>query len=868
MPPPDMGRDRRYDQGGPPPSRYHSERHGGSRMEYAPDGAIPLGVEVEGPPKVGSREGREGRDGREGREGRESRGREYSYRRQDHITMPLVVREGEERQGKERKLEAEVVKTPKKRLKEREEKQPKHKHHHKVKESKKDSKELLALAAESVKPTRVKPPKVIVVPPSLETKAAAEAVKVEKVTPVEQGASAAAVVVIAKEKKRTKKVKLEEALKKAAAVRTSDDSSQLPGIEEEPPKRKKKKKKLKDGKLVLGKSLPEGDTKLVPTVTTGAKEEVLLVKEAQTSIQDGEPSSAAKVAPNSPVKTEPEEGLLEDSGTDEKDGIGEQALASAAKPAENVLQVELPELSKWEREELEEEELPPTPPRRPQAEEARDTKPALSSEVLQRAENVLLHKPLKTAIVAAAAIRLGTEKRVSSKAATSVLEDSTAARKSNTPPSAPRESKEGRKEASLRLRDRLDGTLQVTITSDKERRSVLTEKEQRSSSVEGQLKRIKLDRSKFVEKVPRSGDGTSQGDSTEFGKPTRSSSSRREDRKVLPEPGSLEIRAVPSVGREERAQRERGSSSRLRTREKEMLRTASSRDHRLGMQEHSRSSEADRRRRKEERYHAMMVEDRMRRSYEDAARREAYLEAEYASHDRRRMLMVPDDRPPRFLMEDPMERSRHERRDPRFRLDEREMQEQQRRFAQHRLEWPPPLEMVVDKGDRSHHYHHQERSGFAIPSAAAPQKAPSSSTTLQSLRIRKESTQDESRFEPDYDEMIEEEGGGDGMQKGKRKLASVPVTTGEVVPARRPRIEQEPEGVNPTIPVAPVVVVPPTVAMLAASVQEEKSSSSSSDSSEEEDKQHKKHKKKHKKHKKHKKKHKKHKKSKKLEKTE
>lgn len=56
-----------------------------------------------------------------------------------------------------------------------------------------------------MKPARVKPPKVIVVLPSLETKAAAEVLNVEKVTPVEQRASVGAVVVMAKEKKRPKR---------------------------------------------------------------------------------------------------------------------------------------------------------------------------------------------------------------------------------------------------------------------------------------------------------------------------------------------------------------------------------------------------------------------------------------------------------------------------------------------------------------------------------------------------------------------------------------------------------------------------------------------------------------------------------------
>lgn len=75
-------------------------------------------------------------------------------------------------------------------------------------------------------------------------------------------------------------------------------------------------------------------------------------------------------------------------------------------------------------------------------------------------------------------------------------------------------------------------------------------------------------------------------------------------------------------------------------REKEILRIDSSRNYRLGSHEHWTLSEADRKRRKEERYHAMMVVDRMKRPYENAARRGAYPEVEYASHDRRRMLMV------------------------------------------------------------------------------------------------------------------------------------------------------------------------------------------------------------------------------------
>ncbi|XP_040077166.1 E3 ubiquitin-protein ligase RBBP6 isoform X2 [Ixodes scapularis] len=925
-PPPhhDM-RDRRYDPG-VPMARFHGERPPrSSRADYAPPDAI----------AAAEAEALKGRDAREGR------GREYSYRRSDAITTPLVVREGE---GKERKgggspLDTEA-KALKKRLKEKErEDKLKHKHHHKAKEPKKEVVEVVLKKTKAKAEPAAQPPADPV--PTEVAPAEGTPLKVEKEVAAELAPEAAA-----KEKKHKhkKKLKLQEeaaALRKAA--RTSDDStSQLPpGAEDELVKRKKKKKKLKDSKLqekgLIQQMMEVAQSRAALQAAKAAKQLALqqLPTVAKQEVVVGS-TEELRAAPGAPEKTlQAEEKLLK---PEDKSWQGTEAeLASKEKGAEEVppakpeLQVELPELSKWEREDLEEEgQLSPV--RKPPVEEAKESKPTLSSEVIMRAENVLLHKPLKTAIVAASSIRSTGEKKV--KSAPPVEASASAPPRSTEPlhataESSPRgeergveppredkpsqvvelppvrEVKEGRREVSVpsRLRDRLDGTLQVTITSDKERRSVLTptDREQRSLA-EGQLKRIKLDRSKFSDKMLRGESEMSQGGlPSDSSKPPRSSS-RREDRDRKPDDRSSDRRPEdhrpddrrlpPEMGghdgrvrgtREDRSQRERGSSSRSSHRLREgSLRSGGRDGHRGGQDHRSRTPDGDRsRRRKEDRYYGMPPEERLRRSYEEG-RREMMAEAE---HDRRQLMAAEEHR--RFLLEE-LERQQHRghhdhrrsRMDPglRFRLEEREMEERRFAAAARRMDWPPPLLMTApqsqqqskgDKLERSHHHHHhqperdRERvASFAVPSAASvPTQQKTERSAVAELRGRKESTQDESRFEPDYDELIEED---DSAQRSKRKSVSTPVESEAVVPVKKPKVDVEQESANPMAPSASA-----TEEAVVAAVAEEKSSSSSSDSSEDEDKQlHKKHKKKHKKHKKHKHKHKKKKKSKKAEKSD
>ncbi|EEC18192.1 triadin, putative, partial [Ixodes scapularis] len=318
--------------------------------------------------------------------------------------------------------DASEAKALKKRLKEKErEEKLKHKHHHKAKEPKKEVVEVVPKKTKAKAEPTAQPPADPV--PTEVAPAEGTPLKVEKEVAAELAPEAAA-----KEKKHKhkKKLKLQEeaaALRKAA--RTSDDStSQLPpGAEEELVKRKKKKKKLKDSKLqekgLIQQMMEVAQSRAALQAAKAAKQLALqqLPTVAKQEVVVGS-TEELRAAPGAPEKTlQAEEKLLK---PEDKSWQGTEAeLASKEKGAEEVppakpeLQVELPELSKWEREDLEEEgQLSPV--RKPPVEEAKESKPTLSSEVIMRAENVLLHKPLKTAIVAASSIRSTGEKKVKS----------------------------------------------------------------------------------------------------------------------------------------------------------------------------------------------------------------------------------------------------------------------------------------------------------------------------------------------------------------------------------------------------------------------------------------------------------------------
>ncbi|KAK8786984.1 hypothetical protein V5799_023239 [Amblyomma americanum] len=973
-PPPHRGDSRgndRFESGGPSgmPSRgYHGDpgnRRERSRSDYPPP-----------PPEALPESSSKG--------SRESRSREHR-RHPEQITTPLVVsRDGADSKESSTRLDSEDAVKSRKRSKEKEEKLLRHKHHHRSKESRKEVREAPlpegAVKVPKASSTAVPPEgsqqavevKAEASPaPSKETaKAVQELVKVEGEEPL---SSEGTTTVKERKHKHKKKLKHEEALKKMSAkvtARTSDESSQQPpGADDEPLKRKKKKKKPREARLL---------TKSLLLTPPDLSREQSMVAFLTAELEQGVPDAARlskieeqlELAKKKLLGDEREEAKVE---TSTAEASGEAAAAqgsvddiwdktelepepkeqsAAPKEEENVLQVEVPELSKWEREELEGEESP-LPPSEP-VEEVKEAKPLVSSEVLQRAENVLLHKPRKKAMVAAAAAtaalsRLGSTelKKLPSKVAPP--DDA-----QPTPPEEPssqssvREVKESWKDSSvpLRLRDRLDGTLQVTITStsEKERRSVTTsDKEQRGSSSEGAqpTKRVKLDRSKFGEKHSRA-ESREASDSTRPPKSSSSSSSRRDDRgrsddrappdhdrRLPPEDARSRLddrRALeagghsrvlpPSGGGSSRSDRELARSSRSgRARDKDILHRSSGRD----------GHSDERRRYKDERYYAALQEERARRAYEEA--RHKQMEAELAhssrrkaqeeyrsrhagddtervrSHERRMDMLRPqgkgedrgDDhrsRRPDWSAEQAaslpsapqtLQRSRSREKSDRSPHSQRHHREKVSRFAP-----PHPVAQTASSGGGGTSGGGQESRATSSAAAAKPLEkklSPGLTAAEAALRHRKESTQDESRFEPDYDEIIDEEPvsgstadaallGAKGAGTKRRAVTVTDVSAGkrlrpaeEEVAVSTAKASASP-ATSATQAVAAAAAQSAAMPAALASVVSADDSSSSSDSSDDEVTSHKKHKKKHKKHKKHKHKHKKKKKSKKADKSD
>lgn len=924
------GRDR-YDGPPPPgmpPRGYHGDpgsRRERPRGEYLP-AAPDMGSE---PPSKSSREGRS---------------REHRRHAGDAITTPLVVSREHGTEGK-----GEVK--PRKRSTDKEDKLLKHKRHHKLRESKKDAREAAPPEAKVAKHPKAPAAPSEAAPRTPETKAlevvspkeAAKSVEGE-----EQQLQEAAAAAKERKHKHKKKLKQEEALKKMAAkmaARTSDESSQPQpsGGDDEPLKRKKKKKKLREARLLkqtllltppdlsreqsmvafLTAELEQG----VPDAARLSKIEEQLELAKRKLLGDDREEALQGTTPEEPKNEATTPGDVQ-SIWDDVEINPEPKDSAEPQVEENVLQVEVPELSKWEREELEGEESPPHDAQPP--EEPKEAKPVVSSEVLQRAENVLLHKPRKKAMATAAALALGQlssseQKKPSSK----VTPPHSAQGPSADEPSEStvREVREGWKDPSVppRLRDRLDGTLQVTITSssEKERRSVTaSDKEQRGSSSESaqQTKRVKLDRSKFVEKQSRARDsevgdgGKSSTRSTSGGRRSDERSGGRSDdrstgdheRRLPPEDVRLRLderkaleahRRVVPPGGSSRGDRDFSRSSRLgRVRDRELSHRSSTRDGHLV---------DERRRYKDERYYAAVHEERARRAYEEARRMQ--MEAELSHGGRRK---APDDHRSRSHTSEESERVRvHERRaDPSRVPGKGEGHgDPEDHHRSRRADWPShqasqPSQQrsrSSDKGDKPHRHHRGKSPHFAVPSAAssasstaahggesqaAPPVASKSSERRvpaeSSLRHRKESTQDESRFEPDYDELIEDEPGPgiatEASQPGRGTVKRRAVTAiTEVSAGKKSRLADEAASSAAAGAASPVPAVATdgaqpvgTPAVAAVASADDKSSSSSSDSSDDEATSHKKHKKKHKKHKKHKHKHKKKKKSKKAEKSD
>lgn len=464
--PPDA-RDRRRPGGydNVPPPRYHPDRR--ARPPDYPGGPDPAELEA----KM-----------------REQRGREHAYRRTEAVTMPLVVRETESKERKAVTTDQET-KASKKRVKE----ERKHKHHHKAKETK---------TAEDAKPRGA---------PQAEGDPEGEEFGRKERSPREPAAAdATPATVVTKEKKHKHKKK-----------KATDEPG---GTDEEQARKKKKKKKreLKGASTLAAAERLEAVPDSSPAADGSAvgKPEELSVKSSPTSGAVGGETRRPEECETSADLAKEEEGTEKENVEDpyyeqkERETLREASDPASERKAQDELHVELPELSKWERDELEEEDGR-SPPAETPAEDVKETKPSLSSEVLQRAENALMCKPLKTAIVAQ------TSGRSSGRGARS--EERSGAETS----SHVREVRENRRErASSRSRERFESNLQVTIIPEKEQRT-------RTERETAQSKRIKIDRSKFVEKRSESkqdGRARSARGEEEPGRETRSTVAIRSDR--------------------------------------------------------------------------------------------------------------------------------------------------------------------------------------------------------------------------------------------------------------------------------------------------------------------------------------------------
>lgn len=149
---------------------------------------------------------------------------------------------------------------------------------------------------------------------------------------------------------------------------------------------------------------------------------------------------------------------------------------------ETGLQVDVPALSKWEREEFE-DDVESRPQRRSAVVVPKEEKGALPSDIIQRAELAILSKPLKP--------QIASKDKSDSK-------DSSAA----SSPDVASPQKEPELKSVVKSERLPSPALQVTISTTKEKRSVHSRKDEKSSKVSSQnqqSKRIKLDRSKLHE---------------------------------------------------------------------------------------------------------------------------------------------------------------------------------------------------------------------------------------------------------------------------------------------------------------------------------------------------------------------------------
>lgn len=211
----------------------------------------------------------------------------------------------------------------------------------------------------------------------------------------------------------------------------------------------------------------------------------------------------------------PEQIELSPTETENKDIISTSNDINAPE-----ISFELPEISKWEREEYEEEEKSPNIDSNSSQKEMRVSLP---SDIIQRAEKAILQKALKTAIVGPPISRekhsyRGTERKNAEKSSrTGEATKDTVMVVTNVKDKE--KSKEQIIDKEIKSKDKSEEpSLQITISAEKNKRSVQTTKIKNSNnssissstnnnnnnnkeklSDNSQMKKLKLDRSKFSE---------------------------------------------------------------------------------------------------------------------------------------------------------------------------------------------------------------------------------------------------------------------------------------------------------------------------------------------------------------------------------
>lgn len=347
--------------------------------------------------------------------------------------------------------------------------------------------------------------------------------------------------------------------KKKAAKKEKVDASQ--GVESEvhtKVKVKKKKVKQKPAEEASNEPTEEIEENSVPEAVTKPEEtavdadnkpeETNAAKDTSADTLDIFPDEGENALLSSDPIPDADPTEMEAAEGEEEENADENAEMSDEAVEENVeesLHVDVPEMSKWEREELE-DDMETRPQRKSAVIVPKEEKEALTSDIIQRAELAILSKPLKPQV------------------ALKDKGDSKASSVASSPENTVSQVKEPELKSVIKS-ERLSPALQVTISTTKEKRSVHSKKDQKSSkdSSQVQSKRIKLDRSNYAksEEIPHRTVSTSKV--AERVKDSRDRNNERYERKRSPV-GSSSRRTLS------RDRRERDYSSRRIEKEREV----------------------------------------------------------------------------------------------------------------------------------------------------------------------------------------------------------------------------------------------------------------------------------------------------------